>query len=61
MFVLGRAEDYAEAHNLLSRGTRRAVVDPITLYGLIRLDIAKIVRDSFDDLGVGCRAPAAVV
>ena len=50
--VLGRAEDFAEAHKTLSEGSRRAVVDPITLYGLVRLKIAGIVRASFDDLGV---------
>jgi cellulose synthase operon protein C len=50
--VLGRPEDYAEVQNLLSDGKRRAVVDPITLYGLVRLNVAEIVRDSFDDLGV---------
>ena len=50
--VLGRAEDFAEAHKTPSEGSRRAVVDPITLYGLVRLKIAGIVRASLDDLGV---------
>jgi tetratricopeptide (TPR) repeat protein len=50
--VLGRAEDYAEAQKLLSGGSRRAVIDPITVYGLVRLKIAEIVRASFADLGV---------
>jgi cellulose synthase operon protein C len=50
--VLGRAEDYAEAQELINEGSRRAVIDPITLYGLVRLKIADIVRASFADLGV---------
>jgi len=50
--VLGRPEDYAEAHDLLSRVNGRAIVDPTTLYGLVRLKIAETVRESFDDLGV---------
>jgi tetratricopeptide (TPR) repeat protein len=50
--VLGRPEDFAEAHKVLSAAGRRAVVDPITLYGLVRLKIAGIVRASFVDLGV---------
>jgi tetratricopeptide (TPR) repeat protein len=50
--VLGRAEDYAEAHKTLSEGSGRAVIDPITIYGLVRLRIADTVRESFDDLGV---------
>jgi cellulose synthase operon protein C len=50
--VLGRTEDYAAARDLLSGATGRAIVDPTTLYGLVRLKIAEAVRDSFDDLGV---------
>ena len=50
--VLGRPEDYAEAHDLLSAAKGRAIVDPTTLYGLVRLKIAETVRASFDDLGV---------
>jgi tetratricopeptide (TPR) repeat protein len=48
---MGRSEDYQEAHRILS-AKRRAVVDPITLYGLVRLKIAEKVRAAFDDLGV---------
>jgi hypothetical protein len=50
--VLGRAEDYAQAHDLLSGANGRAIVDPTTLYGLVRLKIAQAVRDAFDDIGV---------
>lgn len=50
--VLGRAEDFAEANTTLNEASRRAVVDPITLYGLVRLKIAETLRASFDDLGV---------
>jgi hypothetical protein len=49
--TLGGPIDYQQAHAILSKN-RRAVVDPITLYGLVRLGIAEIVRASFDDLGV---------
>ena len=49
--TLGGPNDYQQAHAILSKN-RRAVVDPITLYGLVRLGIAEIVRASFDDLGV---------
>ena len=49
--TVGSANDYEQAHRILS-GNRRAVVDPITLYGLVRLGIAESVRASFDDLGV---------
>ena len=50
--VLGRQEDYAESLGLLSQQTHRAVIDPITLYGLVRLKIAETVREAFDDLAV---------
>ena len=50
--VLGRSEDYEQANYILDQGNCRAVVDPITLYGLVRLKIAKTVQASFDDLGV---------
>lgn len=49
--VIGSREDYAEARQTLSE-CRRVVVDPITLYGLVRLRIADIARSSLDDLGV---------
>jgi tetratricopeptide (TPR) repeat protein len=48
---MGRPEDYQEAHRVLT-AKRRAVVDPITLYGLVRLKIAEEVRAAFDDLAV---------
>jgi PIN domain associated with the TPR-GreAB-C-PIN system len=47
----GFPDDYQHAHGIL-KGTRRAVVDPITLFGLVKLKIAEAVRASFDDLGV---------
>ena len=49
--TMGRPEDYQEAYRILSR-KRRAVVDPITLYGLVKLKIAEKVRVAFDDLAV---------
>jgi tetratricopeptide (TPR) repeat protein len=48
---LGRTEDYQEAGRILSE-KRRAIVDPVTLYGLVKLKIADKVRAAFDDLGV---------
>jgi cellulose synthase operon protein C len=47
----GGPVDYQRAHAILE-GSRRAVVDPITLGGLVKLKIADAVRASFDDLGV---------
>jgi tetratricopeptide (TPR) repeat protein len=49
--AVGVLPEYREAHKALS-DCRRAVVDPITLYGLVQLDIAEAVRDTFEDLGV---------
>ena len=50
--VLGRPEDYAEANRILDQRAHRAVIDPITLYGLVRVKIAETVRAAFEDLGV---------
>jgi hypothetical protein len=50
--VLGLPEDYAKANRILGQHAHRAVIDPITLYGLVRLKIAETVRSAFDDLGV---------
>jgi len=47
----GGPDDYLNAARLLERA-RRAIVDPITLFGLVRLKIADAVRASFEDLGV---------
>jgi hypothetical protein len=49
--AVGNREDYEVARQIL-QGNRRAVIDPITLWGLVRLRIADIVRSSFDDLGI---------
>jgi hypothetical protein len=50
--VPGRPEDYADAVRLLKAGPKRFVVDPITVYGLVRLRIAETVRAACGDLGV---------
>lgn len=50
--VLGRPEDYTEGNRILNEQKPRAVIDPITLYGLVRLKITETVRSAFDDLGV---------
>jgi tetratricopeptide (TPR) repeat protein len=47
----GGPHDYQKAAQLLE-SARRAIIDPITLFGLVRLKIAKAVRASFEDLGV---------
>ena len=49
--TMGGFDDFQQAHDLI-KSTRRAVVDPITLFGLVKLKIAEVVRASFDDLGV---------
>jgi hypothetical protein len=49
--AVGNREDYEVARQIL-QGNRRAIIDPITLWGLVRLRIAGIVRSSFDDLGI---------
>jgi hypothetical protein len=49
--TMGGPDDYQQAHAILE-SARRAVVDPITLFGLVKLKIADAVRASFDDLGV---------
>jgi hypothetical protein len=50
--VFGGPEDYEKADNILDQSDRRAVIDPITLYGLVRLKVARAVESSFEDLGV---------
>ncbi|MGO8867618.1 MAG: PIN domain-containing protein [Alphaproteobacteria bacterium] len=49
--ALGVPEEYAQSDEFL-RNTRRAIIDPVTLYGLVRLGIAAQVRRCFEDLGV---------
>ena len=49
--ALGVPEEFAQSDEFL-RNTRRAIVDPVTLYGLVRLGIAAQVRRCFEDLGV---------
>jgi cellulose synthase operon protein C len=44
-------QEFANASNLLGTN-RKAVIDPVTLYGLVRLGIADKARACFDDLGV---------
>ena len=48
---VGLPQEFANVRTHLTTN-RRAVVDPITLYGLSRLGIAEKVRACFDDLGV---------
>jgi cellulose synthase operon protein C len=45
------SQELDEASKLLTTN-RKGVVDPITLYGLVRLGIADKVRSCFEDLGV---------
>jgi tetratricopeptide (TPR) repeat protein len=45
------SQEFANASNLLV-ANRKAVIDPVTLYGLVRLGIADKVRECFEDLGV---------
>ena len=49
--TMGGPDDFQQADAILGRA-RRAVVDPITLFGLVKLKIADAVRSSFEDLGV---------
>jgi tetratricopeptide (TPR) repeat protein len=48
---LGISQEFKKAYNLFA-GNRKAVIDPITLYGLTRLGIAEKARACFEDLGV---------
>lgn len=48
---VGFPPEFANAYNLLSNN-RKAVIDPITLYGLTRLGVAEKARACFEDLGV---------
>jgi hypothetical protein len=50
--VVGRPEDYAKVHRIFAQHAHRAVIDPITLYGLVRLKIAETAHAAFEDLGV---------
>ncbi len=45
------SQELSNASNLLATN-RRAVIDPITLYGLVQLGIANKARACFEDLGV---------
>jgi hypothetical protein len=47
----GIAPEFATAHDVLTKN-RKAVIDPITLYGLTRLGIAEPMGRCFEDLGV---------
>jgi tetratricopeptide (TPR) repeat protein len=47
----GIAIEFSNANDVLAKKSL-CIIDPITLYGLINLEIAQIVRDAFDDLGV---------
>jgi tetratricopeptide (TPR) repeat protein len=49
--AVGSHEEYQEAQRI-QRENQRAVVDPITLYGLVKLKIGGKVRAAFDDLAV---------
>ena len=48
---LGLPQEFTSACNLLTK-SRKAVIDPITLYALTRLHVAEKARACFDDLGV---------
>ena len=45
------SQEFSNASNLLAT-SRKAVIDPITLYGLVQLGIVDKVRACFEDLGV---------
>jgi len=48
---VGMAQEFSSARDVLAKN-RKAVIDPITLYGLTRLGIADTIRRCFEDLGV---------
>ncbi len=48
---IGFPQEFTDVYNLLA-GNRKAVIDPITLYGLTRLGVAEKARACFEDLGV---------
>jgi cellulose synthase operon protein C len=47
----GLAAEFSNANELLA-SNRSGIIDPITLYGVINLGIASVVKDAFEDLAV---------
>ena len=49
--TMGTVEDYRRANEIL-KGNRRAIIDPITLFGSVRLGIADSIKNCCEDLAV---------